>query len=69
MMNKAVTHFKVSPLVLGPLGVEQLQDPALAVLELVKNSWDADATQVSISIDIRGSKDEIKVIDNGHGMN
>lgn len=64
----AQPHFKVSPQVLGPLGVEQLHDPALAVLELVKNSWDADATRVSIHIDQRNSEGKIAVIDDGHGM-
>lgn len=60
------SHFRVSPKVLGPLGVEQLQDPALAVLELIKNSWDADATRVSISIDSDAAS--IVVSDNGQGM-
>src|SRR4051812_15119063 len=60
-------HFRVSPRVLGPLGAEQLQDPALAVLELVKNSWDADATKVSIEVVLGGSP-MIAVADNGHGM-
>ena len=46
-------RFRVSPAVLLPLGVEQLQDPALAVLELPKNSWDADATDVKVKIDSR----------------
>lgn len=64
----AKPHFRVSPRVLGPLGAEQLQDPALAVLELVKNSWDADATQVVISLHQRGGSRRIVVRDNGHGM-
>src|SRR5688500_2643371 len=61
-------HFRVSPRVLGPLGTEQLQDPALAVLELIKNSWDADATQVWIRVNQRGERGRITVVDNGHGM-
>ncbi len=63
-----VPHFRVSPLVLGPLGAEQLQDPALAVLELVKNAWDADATRVAILVNRKISSGRIAVIDNGHGM-
>lgn len=59
-------HFRVSPAVLGPLGLEQLQDPALAVLELIKNAWDADATRVTVGIDRRSGR--ITVTDNGHGM-
>jgi signal transduction histidine kinase len=61
-------HFRVSPSVLGPLGAEQLQDPALAVLELIKNSWDADARRVSVSIETRTNERAIVVRDDGHGM-
>jgi hypothetical protein len=61
-------HFRVSPKVLGPLGAEQLADPALAVLELIKNSWDADATKVRISVQSRESSGHIVVEDDGHGM-
>ena len=52
---------------LAPLGAEQLQDPALAVLELVKNAWDADARRVTISIQTH-NKSGVVVVDNGHGM-
>lgn len=61
-------NFRVSPRVLGPLGLEQLQDPALAVLELVKNAWDANATDVTIEISQRGPHPRIVVHDNGDGM-
>ena len=65
MSVKSTTdNFRVSPSVLGPLGAEQLNDPALALLELVKNSWDADATRVKIKV----SGTQIRVSDNGHGM-
>jgi signal transduction histidine kinase len=61
-------HFRVSPEVLGPLGAEQLQDPALAILELIKNAWDADATRVAVSVDQKELPGSITVVDNGHGM-
>ena len=61
-------YFRVSPEVLGPLGLEQLHDPALAVLELIKNSWDADATRVSVAVTTQGCSREVTVHDNGHGM-
>lgn len=67
-MSRTPTYFRVSPKVLGPLGAEQLQDPALAVLELIKNSWDADATKVWVSIQSSRTKGEIRVRDNGRGM-
>jgi signal transduction histidine kinase len=40
----------------------------LAVLELVKNSWDADARRVSIVVDQGRKTGRIVVMDNGHGM-
>src|SRR6266850_2079252 len=61
-------HFRVSPEVLGPLGAEQLQDPALAILELIKNAWDADAKRVAVSVDQKQMPGSITVVDNGHGM-
>jgi signal transduction histidine kinase len=61
-------HFRVSPEVLGPLGAEQLQDPALAILELIKNAWDADATRVAVSVEQKQLPGRIAVVDNGHGM-
>lgn len=67
-MASGAYGFRVSPRVLAPLGLEQLPDPALAVLELVKNSWDANATAVTIEIDQRRSNPTITVTDNGTGM-
>lgn len=67
-LDNGKPHFRVSPAVLGPLGVEQLQDPALAILELIKNSWDADAKGVKIVVEQRTSPGKIVVSDNGHGM-
>ena len=61
-------HFRVSPQVLGPLGAEQLQDSALAILELIKNAWDADATRVAVNVNQSRSPGRITIIDNGHGM-
>ena len=66
--SKSSAHFRVSPAVLGPLGAEQLQDPALAVLELIKNSWDAGATRVSVVVDQREVPAQIRVSDDGRGM-
>jgi HSP90 family molecular chaperone len=69
MSPAANPHFRVSPQVLGPLGAEQLQDSALAILELIKNAWDADATRVAVSVNQNQLRGRITIIDNGHGMN
>jgi len=46
------------------LGRDSIKNPTTALLELVKNSYDADATLVEVEID----KDSIRVADNGVGM-
>lgn len=55
--------------VLEHLGIQMYQKPVDAVSELVANAWDADATEVKITLPrnyTRGSK--IVVADNGLGM-
>ena len=61
--------FRIAPTVLLPLGVEQLQDPALSILELIKNSWDADAQLVIVEISEADGKYTVTVEDDGAGMN
>lgn len=48
------------------LGDEMVSNEVVALIELVKNSYDADATQVWIEISTEG--DLITVLDDGHGM-
>lgn len=60
--------FRIAPSVLVPLGMEQLQDPALAILELVKNSWDADAELVIVEITESNGQFSVSVEDDGSGM-
>lgn len=51
------------------LGEELIGDDRLAVFELVKNGYDADANEVSISVDVSGSSSQsIVVHDSGVGM-
>jgi signal transduction histidine kinase len=68
MSDSAETRFRVSPQILRPLGLEQLQDPGLAVLELIKNSWDADAPEVRVIVSGVGPSGSIQVEDSGLGM-
>ena len=56
--------FSVDSALLRELGERLVGQPHIALAELVKNSYDADATAVTI----RFFGDEIEVIDNGHGM-
>lgn len=57
--------FSVDSMLLRELGERLVGRPHIALAELVKNSYDADATEVLI----RFTPGQIEVIDNGHGMN
>src|SRR3990172_81102 len=51
------------------IGRNQIDSETVALIEIVKNSYDADATEVIISFDhVNKSNREIIVTDNGHGM-
>ena len=58
------SHFKVDAALLRELGERLVGKPHIALAELVKNSFDADATHVAI----RMAENRIEVEDNGHGM-
>ena len=56
--------FTVDAHLLRELGERLVGKPHIALAELVKNSYDADASEVVISL----GPDRIEVSDNGHGM-
>lgn len=58
-------QFDVSPRIIKILGQELIHDSKIAISELVKNAYDADATTVKITI----GNDKIIIEDDGHGMN
>ena len=62
--------FKMTARVLAHLGEDLIKDESIALLELVKNSYDAGATKcvVDFNFDILGSLIEISISDNGSGM-
>lgn len=57
-------RFKVSAELKNILGRDLITSPYIAILELVKNSYDAHATKVEITFDT----DSIVIADNGKGM-
>ncbi len=64
-------HFSVDARALLTLGRDSIKDNVTAVLELVKNSYDADATSVSVELRVSGKAPEtrcIRIADNGSGM-
>jgi signal transduction histidine kinase len=59
--------FTVDSALLKELGERLIGKPHVALAELVKNSYDADANEVLINFDPEGNA--IEVMDDGHGMN
>lgn len=62
-------QFSVDSALLDELGLKLVETVHVALSELVKNSYDADATEVRIIFDKNEKgKDRIQIIDNGTGM-
>src|SRR5258707_15801610 len=62
-------NFEVDSALLSEIGEKLVTTPHVALSELVKNAYDADATEVHVSIknDEKGFP-AVEVRDNGHGM-
>ena len=75
-MNQHVEQLRLRPLarLLTMLGEQLIKNDRIAIVELVKNSYDADATKVSIYFEDFGPELEtlensrIVIVDNGDGM-
>ncbi|WP_300029310.1 sensor histidine kinase [uncultured Roseobacter sp.] len=62
-------HLRFSPDILQRLGEELVPDVDQGIIELVKNAYDADATECVVSILSESDMhSEVIVTDNGHGM-
>ncbi len=69
-MEEFSNTFSVDSALLQELGERLVTTPHVALAELVKNSYDADATEVHVFIrEGDNGGPEIEVRDNGHGMN
>lgn len=79
MAKDSRPHFEVHPSVVYQLGESLISDAVQALIELVKNCYDADATYAKVTIDTQGtaqidgaiypaSGGRIIVEDDGHGM-
>ncbi|MCK9421221.1 MAG: ATP-binding protein [Bacteroidales bacterium] len=75
-----ITHFDISAAVIRQLGEELVTDEVTAIMELIKNSYDADADWVKVEVNTKdylsnpnafyqdSAKGYIKIEDNGFGM-
>lgn len=79
MVKDTRPHFEVHPSVVYQLGESLITDSVQALIELVKNCYDADASYAKVTIDTAGTTDlagafypphggRIVVEDDGHGM-
>lgn len=67
--REVLQPFRPRARVLQLLGDELIGSPRLAVFELVKNAYDADANEVVVRLDLRGGQEpSIIVQDDGEGM-
>jgi len=64
VVDQGQTFFTVDSALLRELGERLVGKPHIALAELVKNSYDADA----LHVDIIFEEGSIQIIDNGHGM-
>jgi signal transduction histidine kinase len=60
--------FKIDARLILQLGRDSIKDHSTALVELVKNSFDADASKVEVEIYSKGVNKFIRVADNGFGM-
>ena len=67
-IKKDPLHFEISSRVVWQLGEELVTDEITAVMELVKNGYDADADWVKVSVYLDGKDNRIEIVDNGVGM-
>lgn len=62
-------HFKFSPKILQRLGEELVPNPDQGIIELVKNSYEADATECTVKVvNTSALGGSIIISDNGVGM-
>lgn len=61
-------RFSIDAKTLIHLGRDSIKDHTTALIELVKNSYDADATDVDVEVMCKNGNDLIRVADNGFGM-
>lgn len=67
-LDKKYQRFSIDAKTLIHLGRDSIKDHTTALIELVKNCYDADANLVDVDVFNRNGKDSIRVADNGFGM-
>lgn len=69
-MEKLPFRFQVSGNIIKKFGRESISNKNVAVIELIKNSFDSKANKVVVNFDnIESTDAKIMINDNGNGMN
>ena len=70
LSNQISTKIRPAARIIQTIGSELIGDPYAAIIELVKNAFDADANKVEIVFDYDSSQEKLKIriVDDGHGM-
>ena len=61
-------HLRMHPRVFAALGADLVTNDIVAVIELVKNSYDAYANEVWVRLGTEGGEPYMEIEDDGHGM-
>lgn len=65
----SVEHLRFASDILSRLGEELISDPDQGIIEIVRNSYDADATKCEVTLNnTEGPGGSIVIVDNGDGM-
>lgn len=67
---ESILKFNPRARIIRTIGDEMISGPEAAIVELVKNAYDADASRVTVKFSppLRPGCGRIEIIDNGHGM-
>lgn len=72
MDSTKLLNLSISTRVISQLGEQLISDEMVALMELIKNAYDADATNVIIEVDTKAQTSQgigkITITDNGNGM-
>lgn len=68
MIKQKGKKFSIDARLILQLGRDSIKDHSTALIELVKNSFDADASKVEVEIFSQSEENFIRVADNGFGM-
>lgn len=72
MDRTKMLNLSISTRIISQLGEQLISDEIVALMELIKNAYDADATRVTIKVDTKAETahgiGRIEIQDNGNGM-